>query len=62
MSGGSAVSGERNGRARLTEREVLDIRGEFTTEGVTITSLAKYYRVSEGAIRQIVSRKTWKHI
>lgn len=61
MSGGRAVAGEQNGRAKLTEEQVIKIR-ELFEAGTRIWSLAEMHGVTEGAIRAIVRRDTWKHI
>lgn len=62
-SEGSVVipnQGERVYCAKLTEQDVRDIRA---IQGkVNQTALARKYGVSQGAIRHILIRKTWKHV
>lgn len=50
--------GERNGRAKLSERQVLEIR----TSTLPRRTLAERYRVSRSTIRQIQTRQGWKHL
>lgn len=56
---GTRNSGERNGKAKLTEAQVLAIRAQ---PGKSHTALANQYGVSPGAISLIRSRKTWGHL
>ncbi len=57
---GFKVRGELGGRALFSESVVIQIRRDAPTLGVA--SQARRYNVSEGAIRNIVKRRTWKHI
>jgi hypothetical protein len=50
--------GERNGRAKLTETDVINIR---KSQAAT-SSLAKQYNVSQKYIQNIQRGITWKHI
>lgn len=50
--------GIRNGRAKLTEKDVINIR-ESSKDALT---LAKEYGVTRANIYNIKSRKTWRHI
>lgn len=54
--------GQVNGRAKLTDAKVIDIRTRYAAGGVTLASLAAEFGVSFGLISHIVNRKTWKHI
>ena len=54
----SAV-GERNGRSKLTESDVMSIRKNTTIPNMT---LAKLYGVDSKVIRNIKCGKTWKHV
>lgn len=54
-----SAKGSVNGRSKLTEENILFIRA---SEGVTQVELAKMFDVSEKAIRNILSYKTWKHV
>jgi hypothetical protein len=51
-------NGTTNGRSKLTEAEVLDIRASTDTG----SSLATKYNVTRQLISLIKLRKTWKHI
>jgi hypothetical protein len=51
--------GKKNGRAKLTEQDVLDIRAN---SGLTYRQLAAKYNVSQSLIGYIINRKNWKHI
>lgn len=53
------LNGERHPRAKLTAQDVLDIRAEYRPRVVTAKHLAERYGVSEGAIRDILSWRTW---
>jgi hypothetical protein len=50
--------GEKVNTAKLTELDVLAIRGSFLNQ----IELAKIYKVDRSTIHKIILRKTWKHI
>jgi len=50
--------GEKNGRVKLTEKQVMAIR---TSDDIQMV-LAKRFNVSQITISNIKTRKTWKHI
>ncbi len=54
--------GELNGMSILTNMDILDIRSSFLPRKVTRKILALKYNVSEHCIKDIVNRKSWKHI
>lgn len=54
--------GEEVGTSILTEAQVKQIRKEFKPRVVTRVVLAKKYNVSEATIKDIVYRRTWKHL
>lgn len=54
--------GELNGMAKLTEKNVIDIRNEYKPRIVTRKILAEKYNVKESTIKDVLSRKSWKHI
>ena len=58
--------GETNGRAILTEQQVIEIRKHKPEQGRTprgaVPMLAKKYGVSKVTIEKILRRKLWKHI
>ena len=53
-----ALSGEQNGRARLTERDILAVRA--STEPLAV--LAARFGVSDGQISKIRLRQRWTHM
>ena len=53
--------GERNGNAKLTTEDVLEIRQRHL-EGDSTRELAQEFGVSYGAIREIVLFKKWSHV
>ena len=58
------LPGESNGMHKLTETEVLEIRGLYQKgkRGHGVYVLAKRFGVSSAQIHDIVMRKAWKHI
>ena len=61
---GTELRGERNGRARLTADQVLEIRREFKSRRRfgAISALAREYDMSIGAIFSIVHEYNWTHL
>lgn len=58
-----ASPGSRNGRARLTERAVAEIRARYSeAEAVAIAALAVEYGVSGSTVRRIVRGLGWAHV
>ena len=54
--------GELHWGARLTTKEVQEIRQLYSSGGITQKSLGIRFGVGQAAIWQIVNRKRWKHI
>ena len=54
--------GEENGRAILTQNDVVHICNLLIKKKATISEIAKMYNVSEGAINSIYNKQNWKHI
>jgi predicted DNA binding protein len=60
--------GERSGKAKLTNRQVLEIRscyarGLFSRRSrVTMAKLAERYRISTMQVKRILHREQWTHI
>ena len=50
--------GESHGKARLTEKDVLEIRKSF----LSLKQLVLRYRVSKSAIQHVLKRRSWAHI
>jgi hypothetical protein len=59
---GRQAYGERNGGAKLTEAEVIEIRRRYHPRVVTAPMLMAEYGVSEPAIRRAVDGRGWKHL
>lgn len=53
--------GERGGRAKLTEDQVISIRADYA-KGERQVHLAKRYGVHQTQISLIVTRKEWAHV
>jgi len=54
--------GEKNPAAKLTEKEVLEIRKLYATNNFTQTKLAIMFGVTQPLIGRIVKNKSWNHI
>ncbi len=54
--------GERNGRAKLTEATVREMRDRFAQGGVTKTELARQYGIHRWTAIQILNGSAWKHL
>lgn len=54
--------GEKNHNSKLTELDVKEIRQHYRTVTFSILELAHRYNVCDLTIKQIIERKTWKHI
>lgn len=65
---GRSTFGNRNGRVKLTEKQVLEIRGKYRAgtsrkdRGCSQSMLADEYGVTKTLVRHILQRKLWKHI
>lgn len=53
--------GVRNGRAKLTESQVRNIRNMYK-EGISAPKLAKFYEMDTSTIVDLIRYRTWKHI
>jgi hypothetical protein len=56
------MPGSQNGRSRLSESEVIDIRRRYEAGRITQRELAAEYNVPQARISSVVLRKTWKHV
>jgi len=54
--------GSANKSAKLTERQVLNIRKTNPTTTWEFSMVAKSYGVSPQTIKKIILRETWKHV
>lgn len=59
---GTDNRGERYGLAKLTERDVLEIRRRYAGEGISQRKLAREFGLHQTHIGDIVNRKCWAHI
>lgn len=53
--------GEKNGRAKIKETDVIEIR-KLYAKGVTVRELMDMYPLSKNAMNSVVKRITWKHL
>lgn len=58
---GTGTEGERNGRAKLTEKDVLEMR-RLRLEGATQKELITRFGVNRNMVQRILYRKAWTHI
>jgi len=60
--GKKGAKGEKHGSAKLTEKQVLEIRQRVNENEITQYKAAKLYGVDPALINGIVHRRIWKHI
>jgi DNA invertase Pin-like site-specific DNA recombinase len=58
---GTAIKGERQGLAKLSEETVREIRKAYKA-GQSQNMLAQTFGVHKSTIQWVISRKTWKHV
>jgi hypothetical protein len=56
------ASGEASHLARVTSRQVLLIRKLYTKGNVTQSALAERFGISTSTVKNILARRSWKHI
>ena len=56
------VMGEINGKSKLTEKEVLEIRAKYNSKNISQRELSRQYKVSQCAINNVVNSKNWAHV
>jgi hypothetical protein len=54
--------GEANGWAKLTKKEVLEIRRLYELRARTYLQLAEDFGISDVTVHRIVKRLAWKHV
>jgi hypothetical protein len=59
---GTRAAGERHGRAKLTDADVLEIRTRVAAKAETQTAIAKRMGICLSLVQKIVRRKNWKHL
>ena len=57
-----ATAGERNGSARLTDDQAMQIKVWLAESDRTMAEIARMFEVSPHIIRNIAYGKTWRHI
>ena len=57
----STLKGESNSMSKLSEQDVREIRGKYST-GQTAESLSKEFEVCKSTVSRIINGITWKHI
>ncbi len=55
------VRGENNGNSRLKESQIPVIR-KMHRSGMSFLEVSKVFSVGEGTIKDIIYRRTWKHV
>jgi len=56
------IRGEKNGLAKLTELDVIEIKKMLKNKKLTHKEIAKKYSVSRSRVTSIKSGTTWKHL
>lgn len=56
---GRTPRGQRNGRCKLTEMQVKEMRGKYTGKWGQVQALAREYGLSSSATHAILSRSNW---
>jgi hypothetical protein len=59
---GNQPKGEKQHFAKLTEKQVIEIRQKYATNNYTHRQLGKEYNVSNVVVCNIINRIIWKHI
>lgn len=62
VADGTDPVGERNGRAKLTESTVREMRTLYATGGFSQHQLAVMFSVSHALVSFVVTRKVWGHV
>lgn len=60
--GESITKGERNGRAKLTDAQVREIRDRYAAGGVSQPQLGREFGVTHAIIGNVVRRESWVHV
>lgn len=61
IKGKDIIKGDGNGNSKLSKENVVEIR-ELHKRGVKISEIVSRYGMSKGAIYNVVSRRTWRHL
>lgn len=57
-----AHKGEGHHKAKLTEGQVREMRQTYAAGGISQEAVGRLYGISQGHVKDIVSRKRWKHV
>ena len=58
---GTSNQGEQNGHAKMTAEKVIELR-KLAAAGMGSESLGKRFGISRQGARQIIARRTWRHL
>lgn len=58
----SKIKGEKNPGAKLTEKEVVELRKTYAAGMVTMRQLSDRYGVCPQVVCKIIHREAWKHV
>lgn len=61
-SKGRQAAGSKNGRAKITEADVAEIRRAYAAGGITQQVLADRYGIKQWAVSKIVNGIAWHHV
>jgi hypothetical protein len=56
------MKGEMNGRAKLKNEDVVEIREVYAIGTSTISGIARAYGVTRSLIKSIVLHRSWRHV
>lgn len=59
---GRQARGENQGKAKLNEAQVLEIRETYAKREASQRAIARAYKIGNSTVCRIVTRRTWKHI
>lgn len=62
LASGGSLPGESNPYSTLTETKVRALRRLFATGEFSKAHLARLFKVSHGAISNVIKRRSWRHI
>jgi len=57
-----AAEGEKNGLAKLTANQVVEIRKKYSAGGISLKKLASEHGVDTALVHRIVRREIWKSV
>ncbi len=59
---GTNIVGTRNGRAKVTEEDVIEIRQRYAAGRMSQQTLADEFGLNQTNVSDIIRRVTWKHV